>query len=284
MAEDRESSDRKHEKSKKRDRSTKVDPKIWTEEEKLQLAEAIDMYGVEDLKRISLHVPTKKPNYVQHKISQLRQEHRKEIDCKDTQQLSFVDFNSINELFVSGNSKPKEVMIKWMEYLTTFYNDDPYQYNKFKLFSNAFLIMSECTPPTKTPMTIANVDGTGDIGDIDLKKVYYYLYRVFNNYYIAKHHKDNNMKLYLHNMFLRVLEEIQYNSEEEKMAMFNIVSNWTDVRKIKNFKVYGKTTAKIEPGFQEDIKPNFKEAKFKVMERPMIPSFNPFHLKSTSFT
>jgi len=59
------------------------------------------------------------------------------------------------------------------------------------------------------------------------------------------------MKLYLHNMFLRVLEEIQYNSEEEKMAMFNIVSNWTDVRKIKNFKVYGKTTAKIEPGFQE---------------------------------
>lgn len=70
--------------------------------------------------------------------------------------------------------------------------------------------------------------------------MYYFLYRVFNNYYVGKNHKDAKITTYLHEMFLRVLEDIEYSSDEEKIAMYNIVSNWTSVNRDKSLKVYGK--------------------------------------------
>jgi len=72
------------------------------------------------------------------------------------------------------------------------------------------------------------------------RKVYYFLYRVFNNYYVGKNYKDNKITTYLHEMFLNVLGDIEYSSEEEKIAMYNIVSNWTSVNREKSLKVYGK--------------------------------------------
>lgn len=81
--------------------------------------------------------------------------------------------------------------------------------------------------------------------------MYYFLYRVFNNYYTTKHHSDTQMKVYLHELFLRVLQDIKYTSDDEKMAMYNIVSNWTSVNRMKALKVYGKTELKTEPGLQQ---------------------------------
>lgn len=71
--------------------------------------------------------------------------------------------------------------------------------------------------------------------------MYYYLYRVFNNYYVGKSHKDTKITTYLHEMFLRVLDEIEYTSDDEKIAMYKIVSNWTSVNREKSLKVYGKS-------------------------------------------
>lgn len=73
------------------------------------------------------------------------------------------------------------------------------------------------------------------------RKVYYFLYRVLNNYYVGKNHKDTKISTYLHEMFLRVLDDIEYTSENEKIAMYNIVSNWTSVNREKSLKVYGKS-------------------------------------------
>lgn len=65
------------------------------------------------------------------------------------------------------------------------------------------------------------------------------MYRVFNNYYVSKNHRDSNMRQYLYELFLRVLEDIEYTSDNEKIAMYNVVSSWTSVSRMKNTKVYG---------------------------------------------
>lgn len=125
-------------------------PDVWTETEKLQLAEAIDMYGIGHPARIVTRVPTKKLKQVQLKLRQIEVECRKEGDCADMNVMRFVDLNEMNDLFLVSGAKPKDVMVKWMEYLEMYYDKDPSKYDKFKLFSRAFLIMSECTPPPKT--------------------------------------------------------------------------------------------------------------------------------------
>lgn len=126
----------------------KIDKRIWTEEEKLLLAEAIDMFGIVDLKRLSSHVQTKTNFQILHMLRKLRQEYRKEIEYLNTEKLRFVDLNNMDDLFLAGGTKPKDVLVKWMDYLEMFYDKDPYQYDKFKLFSSAFLIMSECENTT----------------------------------------------------------------------------------------------------------------------------------------
>lgn len=82
------------------------------------------------------------------------------------------------------------------------------------------------------------------------RKLYYFLYRVFNNYYISKHHKDENITRYLHDLLLRVLNEIEYTSENEKIVMHNIVSDWTNANKSRPLRVYGKAGVKSESGLQ----------------------------------
>lgn len=74
---------------------------------------------------------------------------------------------------------------------------------------------------------------------------------MFNNFHISKHHKNDKMSLYLNFMFTQVLTELDYTSDGEKKAIFNIVSNWTSVNRSKQVKVYGKTTPKVEPGTEE---------------------------------
>lgn len=113
------------------------------------------MYGVGDVKRLAKRIPTKTFNQVMHMLRQLRQENNKLTECEDMKKLSFVNLNGIKDMFIVSGTKPKEVMIKWMEYLEMTYNNDPYQFDKFKLFSSAFLIMAECTPssPPKTTAT-----------------------------------------------------------------------------------------------------------------------------------
>jgi len=49
------------------------------------------------------------------------------------------------------------------------------------------------------------------------------------------------MRQYLYELFLRVLEDIEYTSDNEKVAMYNIVANWTGVNRLKNTRVYGNT-------------------------------------------
>lgn len=50
---------------------------------------------------------------------------------------------------------------------------------------------------------------------------------------------------------MRVLEDLDYSSDNEKIAMHNIVSNWTSVNRIKTLKVYGRVT-KVEPGIKKE--------------------------------
>jgi len=255
-------------------RSKSSQPVIWSDDEKLQLAEAIDMYGINFPKRLVTRVPTKNLIQVKQKLAQLRVENRKEIEeikkCP-----SFIDLNEMDDLFLVSGTKPEDVMIKWMDYLQENYDKEPNSFNTLKLLSSSFLILSECTPPPKT---------TGpDI--IDFRNVYYYLYRVFNNYHIGKQHGDTRMKNYLHQMFLRVMEEIKLTSDEEKVTMYKIVSNWTVANKSNSLRVYGKKneikTEQTQESANTGIKPNLKIApEFKVLENPMIPSFNPFQIKS----
>lgn len=85
------------------------------------------------------------------------------------------------------------------------------------------------------------------------RMVYYFLYRMFNNYYIAKNKVDSGTRKYLYNLFIRVLDDIENTSDEEKLAMYNIVSNWSSFNRV-SLKVYGKT----EQGFTNvGIRPGF---------------------------
>lgn len=114
------------------------------------------MYGIGDPGRLATRVPTKRIKQVATKMRQLGIECRKEAECDDMKALQFVNIDEMDDLFVAGGTKPKDVMVKWMDFLETFYGKDPNQYDKFKLFSGAFLIMSECTPPPETPPNDAN--------------------------------------------------------------------------------------------------------------------------------
>lgn len=134
--------------------SAKVDPRVWTDEEKAQLADAIDMYGVSDPKRLAERVPTKKLYLVIQMLRDLQTKYRKEAECADMRRLSFVDLNAMDDLFLAGGTRPRDVMLKWMDFLEEFYGKDPFQYDKFKLFSRAFLVMSECTPPSTAMMRV----------------------------------------------------------------------------------------------------------------------------------
>lgn len=127
------------------------------------------MYGIGNPARIATRVPTKKLKQVQFKLRQLEIECRKEAECADMKVMRFVNLNEMNDLFLAGGTKPKDVMVKWMEYLETFYNKQPFQYDKFKLFSSAFLIMSECTPPPKTLP-----DASNNVIDFRWGRIYYY--------------------------------------------------------------------------------------------------------------
>lgn len=129
--------------------SAKINPNVWTEEEKIRLAEAIDMYGIQDPMRLAERVATKKRHQVEVMLKHLQYSYRKEIECYDMKNLSFIDLNTMDDLFLISGTKPKEVMIKWMNYLESFYLNDPFKYDKFKLFSKAFLLMSECSPDLK---------------------------------------------------------------------------------------------------------------------------------------
>lgn len=274
MAESIEFSNPKIEKQiKYKDTQSKCSPPIiWSATEKLQLAEAIDMYGINFPKRLVTRVPTKTVKQVMQMLTELRIESRKEVEeikkCP-----SFINFDDMDDLFLVGDTEPKDVLVKWMEYLERIYNKDPYIFNKFKLLSSSFLILSECTPPPKT---------TGpDV--IDFRKVYYFLYRVINNYPIRKNHGDSRMRNYLHEMFLRVMNEIDFTSDEEKITMQKIVSNWTADNRSKSLRVYGKNneikTQQKQP--KTETRPNLKTAlELNVLENPMIPSFNPFQIKS----
>jgi len=233
------------------------------------------MYGIGNPARIATRVPTKKLKQVEYKLSQLGIECRKEAECADMKVMRFVNLNEMDDLFLAGGTKPKDVMVKWMDYLETFYNKDPCQFDKFKLFSSAFLIMSECTPPPETPPDASN-------NVIDFRKVYYFLYRVLNNYYVGKNHKDTKISTYLHEMFLRVLDDIEYTSENEKIAMYNIVSNWTSVNREKSLKVYGKSVETETKQAESDTKSNLKTPGFQVLQNPMIPSFNPLNIRSNT--
>lgn len=124
-----------------------VVPASWSEEEKLLLAEAIDMYGVADSKRLAKKVGTKTVNQVLLKLSKLRMDSRREMECQAAQHNKFIDLNAMEELYVVGSTRPKEALMKWISYVELVYNREPFQYNRFKLFANAFLIMSECAPP-----------------------------------------------------------------------------------------------------------------------------------------
>lgn len=104
------------------------------------------MYGIRDFNRLAERVPTKKRAQVEMMIKQLRHDNRKEAECNDMKTLSFIDLNTMDDLFLVGDTKPKEVMLKWLDYLDSFYTNDAFKYNKFKLFARAFLIMSECFP------------------------------------------------------------------------------------------------------------------------------------------
>jgi hypothetical protein len=247
-------------------------PVIWSNTEKLQLAEAIDMYGINFPTRLATRVPTKTVKQVMQMLTKLSIENQKEVEeikkCPP-----FINFDDMEELFLVGDTDPKDVLVKWMEYLERIYDKEPYIFNKFKLFSSSFLILSECTPPPKT---------TGpDV--IDFRKVYYFLYRVINNFTIRKHHGDYRMRRYLHEMFLRVMNEIDFTSDEEKITLQKIVSNWTADKRSKSLRVYGKKneskTDQKQP--ETETRPNLKkEFELNVLENPMIPSFNPFQIKS----
>lgn len=107
------------------------------------------MYGVNDLAKLASRVPTKKPIHVSQKLYQLRFDNRKQANCHDMNVLPFVELKTMDDLFLVGGTKPRDVMTKWMDYLKSFYVGDPYKYDKFKLFSSAFLIMSESASTTK---------------------------------------------------------------------------------------------------------------------------------------
>lgn len=96
------------------------------------------------------------------------------------------------------------------------------------------------------------------------RKVYYFLYRIFNNYYVGKYHRDNKITTYLHEMFLRVLDDIEYSSDEEKIAMYNIVLNWTSVNREKSLKVYGKPTG------SENQQPQLLVSDIHLCELPFV--------------
>lgn len=71
------------------------------------------------------------------------------------------------------------------------------------------------------------------------------------------------MKKYLSELLLRVLNDIDYTSDNEKIAMYNIVTNWTNgVNRIKTLKVYGRNegmATKTEPGTKEEISVSHNE-------------------------
>lgn len=162
------------------------------------------MFGTSDPAKLAERVPTKKVQLVAHKLRQLRQQNRKEAESKSMTVLPFVDLNSMDDLFMAGGTRPKEVLNKWMDYLKNFYQDDPYQYDKFKLFSNAFLIMSECTPKT---MAVENDDEVIDFkwvfcvrivdeqfaGKIDVVLVY-----------VTLRHRVKNESIYTRNAQLKI--------------------------------------------------------------------------------
>lgn len=127
----------------------------WTEEEKLQLAEAIDMFGTSDPRRLASRIPTKSTYQVVQMLRQLRINNRREIESVDMRELRFVVLNDMDDLFLAGGTKPLEVMDKWMDYLESFYGNER-QFDKFKLFSKAFLIISECMPASKS--CVDNID------------------------------------------------------------------------------------------------------------------------------
>jgi len=118
------------------------------------------MYGITQPERIVTRIPTKKLKQVVAKLRQVGIDCRKEVECADMKVMKFVELNEMDDLFMAGGTKPKDVMVKWMEFLETFYDKDPSKFDKFKLFSSAFLIMSECTPPPETPS-----DATNDVID-----------------------------------------------------------------------------------------------------------------------
>lgn len=79
---------------------------------------------------------------------------------------------------------------------------------------------------------------------------------MFNNYNPAKDKNYYITKKYLYDMFRRVLNEIEYSSDNEKIAMYNIVKNWTSVNRTKNLRVYGKTNHKTDNG-EVEVSENF---------------------------
>lgn len=74
------------------------------------------------------------------------------------------------------------------------------------------------------------------------------------------------MKKYLSELLLRVLNDIDYTSDNEKIAMYNIVTNWTNgVNRIKTLKVYGKNegiTTKTELG-EAEIAVSYTQARIQ---------------------
>lgn len=54
-------------------------------------------------------------------------------------------------------------------------------------------------------------------------------------------------------MLLRVLDDIEYSSDNEKIAMHNLVSNWTSINRNNSVKVYGKPTMNSINNFEEDV-------------------------------
>lgn len=143
--------------------------RLWTEEEKLRLAEAIDMYGTSDAKSLAGRVRTKTIHQVTVMLRELQVTNRREMDSRDMNALRFVQLNDMDDLFLTGGTKPIDVLEKWMNYLESFYGN-VYQYDKFKLFSNAFLIISECMPVAATASAAGDAAaGGGCENNIDFR-------------------------------------------------------------------------------------------------------------------
>jgi len=81
MAESQESSEKNHDNLKKNDVQPECPPPvIWSEKEKFQLADYINIYGISNTDRIVKRISTKTVEEVMQKLAQIKIETLKEVE------------------------------------------------------------------------------------------------------------------------------------------------------------------------------------------------------------